>query len=75
MNCDKIYFLFFLIPTSSLSSSSCTPCYVCPLSFVLIIDSFSKPLTVVLNSTVLHKSPLYLATCADRFYNPLLRQW
>lgn len=24
---------------------------------------------------MLHKSPLYLAACCGRFYNPLLRQW
>ena len=43
--------------------------------FFLTVHLLPTPPTVVLNSTVLHKSPLSLAACCGRFYNPLLRQW
>lgn len=45
------------------------------ISFLLFPWFRSPCLTVVLNSTLLHKSPpLSLAACCGRFYNPLLRQ-
>lgn len=64
--------------TSSLSPSSHNPCNISAVSSILplfFFFHFQHLLTVVLNSTVLHKSPLYLAACCGRFYNPLLRQW
>lgn len=65
----------FTLP-SSLFPSSLNPCDVSPPSCLFFtVHSLPTPPTVVLNSTVLHKSPLSLAACCGRFYNPLLRQW
>lgn len=63
--------------TSFLSSSSQNPCSVSlcpPICLFFTVHSLPTPLTVVLNSTVLHKSPLSLAACCGRFYNPPPRQ-
>lgn len=50
-------------------------CLLHPVKFFFPFHrSLTTLRTVVLNSSVLHKSPLHLAACCGRFYNPALRR-